>query len=343
MEKLTRLLIISFLLLTIKSNAQFSLISIDTLDKVKTHFDTYLNDTSGILFLTGELHGVSSNPESELIFTKFFVKYKNVKTLLIEGAYTSAFLINKYLQTGDNQFLDLYVSDYPEKYLEYKNYLLSLKAFYDSLKTSSKFTIIGVDIVENDRHPYCHKLFNLLADKEVYNNDLRTEFIAINNKDIFPNNIQSIQKLLSAYKVNVDYSSHIDSICKSYQYWLDNKKNLWKNRDLYLFEKVLSLSSHFKGNIYGHFGYGHIDIREKCMAYYLNRDNHFKDKILPIYPYYYNCQSSFFNLKKSEGFYGIVFKPKLKKLKLPKGIYLTNLKGRDYLLHVDNKEMTELK
>ncbi len=342
-NKLSRHFLLLLILLTLKTNAQLSLINIDTLDRVKTRFDKHLNDTSGILFLTGELHGVSSNQKAEFHFIQFLTQYKNVKTILIEGGYTNSYLLNKYLKTGDTSFLNLYVSDYPSKYLEDKLFFVSLKSVYDNIASNRKFNIIAVDIVENDRQPYCFNLLNLLADKEISNRNLRNEIISLNNKDTFPNNIQSIQRLLTSYKANVDYSSDFDSICRSYQYWLDNKKNLWENRDLYLFEKVLSLSPHFKGNIYGHFGYGHIDIRGKCMAYYLIRDNHFKDKILPIYPYYYNCQSSFFDLKKSEGYYGIVFKPKLKKLKLPKGIYLTNLKGRDYLLHVDNKEMTELK
>jgi hypothetical protein len=338
------LLLISLFVVVKFLKAQCKLIPIDSLQTINFFPNYSANDTSGYLFLTGECHGVSSNPIIESTFLQYLSTNYNVETILLESGYTDSYLINKYLQTDDSVFLNLYVSDYPQKYAECKTSLISIKSYYDRLPADKKFKMISFDIVENDRVPYSKKLFKILLSNEIINNNLKKEMEQIVATDSFPNNMHIIKNILSNYAAKVDYNSCFETIVNSYIYWLANKQSLFKNREVYLYKNILKIRNQFAGNIYGHFGYGHIDLNENTgsMASYLKNEPSFKNKIISIHPYYYNCQSSFFNLGKSEGYNKSYFKHSLKKLALQKGIYITSQKNQFYIIHVGYKEMMEL-
>lgn len=334
---------VALTLCTAKAHAQLSFTRLDTLNDFDLATGQQFNDTLGLLFLTGELHGVASNPISEYYSLKFFVKYHHVKTILLESGFTDSYLLNNFLTSGDSDFLNLYVSDYPSKYYEIRDALLQTRSFYNSLPITNRFRYLGIDMVENDDQPYGFHLLNLLAHKSVNNPQLKSELIQLNLIDSFPKNMETYESLLLKYKPFADYDPALVEIFNSYKKWLSGKKDLFKNRQYYLYQNVITKTSTIKtGNFYGQFGYGHIDLRQKCMAYFINTNRLFQNKVFTIYPFYYNCNSSFFELKKNVGYNRIFFKSKLKKLNLPKGVYVTRHKKTYYTIHIEYKEMQEL-
>jgi hypothetical protein len=323
--------------------AQTSILRIDTIDDFSIAFNPPSHQLKKTLFLTGELHGVSSNPIVEFSSLKYFVLFKQVKYILLEAGFSDSYLLNSYLISGDTAYLDLYVSDYPNKYHETRDATQLTKILYDSLKSSNKFSFVAVDIVENDGQPYAYHLFNLITNKKVYNGRLKTSLLELNHADSFPNHIEKFETIVSQYKPHIDYDSSINEIISSYKYWINNKQNLFKKRDYYLYQNVLQKTKNLNsGNIYGHFGYGHIDVKHKCMTYFLNEDSSFYRNVFSIYPYYKNCSSSFFKLPKVDGFNQMALSLLVNKRKLKEGIYLINYKHKYYHLHIDQKEMTEL-
>lgn len=339
----TTWIIIALSLFKIDLKAQVTFVRIDTLGDFKINFDLPTYDTAGIVFLTGELHGVSSNPMSEFYSLQYFVKYHHTKTILLEAAYTDSYLLNSFLIRGDMDCLELYLSDYPSKYVEIRDALLMTKHFFDSLPNANKFHFLSVDIVENDGQPFGFNLLNLLAEKSVSNSILKSELLKLNSKDSFPNAIEEYESILSKFKPHSDFDSVVLEIFSSYKNWSKTKQNLFKNRQYYLYRNLVDKISKIKsGNFYGQFGYGHIDLNQKCMAYFLNNDPLFRNKVFSIYPFYRDCNSSFYELKNNVGYNRTSFKQLLNKTSLSKGIYIACKNKKYYYLHIGYKEMQEL-
>lgn len=298
------------------------------------------NCKQSCLFLTGEFHGVASNLIVEQVFSKTLVEQNNVRTILIEEPYTNSYLINKFLETGDTSFLNIYVSDYPMKFVEVRNRILHLYETNKQLPPNDKIKVIAFDIWENTDTPFVKRLFTFLVEREVFDTDLKSEITLIVESDSFPKNIKQIKNILSTHSQN-QYSADFDSIIQSYLFWQAYSTNLFndKNRQKYLYENILAKQYLFRGNVYGNFGYGHIDLTQNSTAYFLKRDSSFRYEVKSYYPYYHNCKSlPWVKMPKHEG-YGLI---NFWRVKLPSGVYLTERKGNQYLIHVSQIGMTEL-
>jgi len=322
--------------------AQVTIFRIDTATNWNINFNPDNGNLSRKIYLTGEFHGVSSNPMTEYYSLKYFVQYKGVTNILLEAGYTDSYLINNYLNTGDTLYLDLYTSDYPLKYQEIKTSLRTTKKLFDSLSNEKKFSFISIDIIENESPTYGYKLMDLLVKNKIFNDSLKSAIIKL-NIDSFPNKIDKYESQFLAFKPDQDFDSSILEIIRSYKYWIQNNHLLFKNRQTYLYKRIIEKTKNINtGNFYGQFGYGHIDLKQKCMAYFLDHDPIYQNKVFSIYPYYYNCNSSFFKQKKRTGYNTLKMTRLIKKNKLTSGIYLINRKNTYYNVHIDQKEMTEL-
>jgi hypothetical protein len=296
-----------------------------------------------LLILTGELHGISTNSSVETIFYNELILKHNVRTILIEEPYTNAYLINRYLTTGDTSFLNMYIADYPQKFVDVFERVKSLYKINKTLPENDKIRVISFDIWENIDTPFVIQLFKFLIKNEVSNNKLRSELLVNIETRQFPNNINQIDSLLNFYTSN-DFAPEFDSIIKSYKYSVSNKNNLYKNRQEYLYKNILAKQYLFNGNVYSNMGYGHIDVEKKCTAYFLKMDTTFKYKITPYYPYYYHCKNlPWIKMRNSQGCNSFYFRYKVKKDKLVKGVYITERKGKMYIIHIGSSAQEEIK
>lgn len=319
-------------------NAQHNLVKLDSLCLNSCKSKKYL-------FITGELHGIASNRFVEDIFQRELILKHGVRTILIEEPYTNAYLINKYLSSGDTTFLNMYTSDYPQKFKEVRESIINLYNINMELSERDKIQVFGIDIWENVDSPFVKNLFKLLLKKEVFSDELKKDLTSIIEHPQFPNNIFKIDSVLIKYKFT-DYTNDFSNIIKSYGKWLKNSDTKILTgliRQKYLYDNIVAKKEYFKGNVYTNFGYGHIDIGQKSTAYFLKNDTSFKYKIIVFYPYYYNCTNlPWIPIKKSMGYNKMYLKRIVKKSKVENGVYFHERKGKNYIIHVGQKGMHEL-
>jgi hypothetical protein len=95
------------------------------------------------VFFAGEAHYQRGNSELEIALFKYFHTYGDVRILLIEQGYSYGLLVNWYLQTGDEKYLDKI--SYPGNDSEKQSFFSSLYEFYASLPADEKFIAVGLD------------------------------------------------------------------------------------------------------------------------------------------------------------------------------------------------------
>jgi len=96
-------------------------------------------------FLHGETHTVESIPETRMNFFQYYYKEANVRNLVIEAGYASAYLLNLYLETGDESYVckDFNFFSHPE----YSEFWRELYELNTTLKEPIK--VVGIDDLES--------------------------------------------------------------------------------------------------------------------------------------------------------------------------------------------------
>ncbi len=101
------------------------------------------------IFLTGENHGVKANVELRMKFLKYFKEKIDFKYYLCELPYSTAYFINMYLKTGNEDILkEVYTAlkgtDAWNKddYFHWKE----VYKYNETLSKDRKITIVGIDI-----------------------------------------------------------------------------------------------------------------------------------------------------------------------------------------------------
>lgn len=96
------------------------------------------------VFLMGEVHGVAVNPEMSFTLLNYFYHRANVRHYLIEYGAAEAYLIQRYLDTGDESWLD---DTWSVQMEEYQTFWRKLYRFNQSV--TEKVDVIGLDF-DND-------------------------------------------------------------------------------------------------------------------------------------------------------------------------------------------------
>ncbi|MDF2700291.1 MAG: hypothetical protein K0Q49_1849 [Haloplasmataceae bacterium] len=111
-------------------------------------------------FIASEIHGIKANYKIEYNLFTYLNKNADVHFLLLEISFSSGFLLNEYVQTGNEELLDIVFSFYkgtPFWSLEEYQFFKELYEYNKTLPT--KITLIGIDIEHSiDSYQY---LFNL--------------------------------------------------------------------------------------------------------------------------------------------------------------------------------------
>lgn len=128
-------------------------------------------------FIVSEIHGFQVNTEMKYQFITYLNQVKNLRYILLEISFSSGYLLNEYLQTGDELLLKQVFSFYKGSTfytIEEYQFYQKLYIYNQSLSDNQKLILIGIDIEHS-----------LLSAKTFYN--------LYNNADI--DDINSILKL----------------------------------------------------------------------------------------------------------------------------------------------------
>lgn len=270
---------------------------------------------------TNEVHGADENADVQYKFASYLIDNWDCRYLLLEMGYAEGEIINKYIQTGDEELLKNFLSIWQSKFnnISYIEYLKKLHAKNKGLPQDKKIIIKGVDSIENSEATGMY--IDLLIED---NPDLSKEQIAALNS--FKKQIteciisdvhgwggeENIKNILSAVKeisdtINENNKSYKEALGEnlfSISFILNNIKNSqdfnfttaasvysdkewYETRDKYTYENFKELDEYFKiDKCYMHYGVQHAYQKEingvKFLAAYLAENEKLKNKIYSI-------------------------------------------------------------
>ena len=269
------------------------------------------------IFLTGEAHGVAVNHELDLKFLKYFKDRAGVKYYLAETSYSSAHFINKYLNTGDEKYLEDTYRQLKGTNTWSKNSYNFWKELYDynqTLPNEEKIQVVGVDIEHQKINAYRFFL-DVLPDQEppeeiqekIYN--IKNIYSSIetmgssqilrsseelkrdmeDNKSIYQEYLGEDFIGFNLVNTNLINSARAYSVGQNYVRWNDT-------RDRMMYENFRIIHDQLpEGKYYGQWGSEHIyqskmnDIM--WFAAHLNSEgSEFQNKILSILYQYDECE-----------------------------------------------------
>lgn len=292
-------IIFLLLLLTFtKVKAQDSLSS----KKTDSIFSSAVNSLSeSDFYFVGQAHGNQANAiiENGLLFS--LNKKFNVRYYILEWSQSLAFLLNQYLETGQDSIFN-FIN--PRANF---GFLKTIKSFNDTVKDSKKIKFFGLDFEDRLDWKWTKKAIGIISDEINLptNNSLQSLLNAVINPN--PN---SEEKNLSALK---NYLNQNEKDCRLFlnKYYVDvlliaNAKftlTQKRDKDMYANFKLLYNELETEGErpkFFASFGIGHITPKNNSGLPYrlLNgNDSPARDSVSVIGIQYYNCT---FNVPSSD-------------------------------------------
>ncbi|MGH4121396.1 MAG: hypothetical protein ACREV6_00350 [Clostridium sp.] len=274
------------------------------------------------IFLIGENHNIKDNYKVKIKFLKYFKEKANFKYLLMEESYISSILYNKYLETGNEEFLNKNFIPNKDDYEFWKN----LYAYNLKLNTKDKIKIIGIDISNNKQ--CLEYILEMLANKAL-ESYMKQDVVLLQNylklisnfgnnmnnfsKQELKNKTKELEETIdvmynkiyskeNAYKKllgseYIDFCIILDSLKSlselSYPASTNDYKSVQKIRDLAMYKNFKKLYDYLpKEKYFGQFGLDHAfqkSIEHSYFASYANNEEPLKGKITTIAIFYDQC------------------------------------------------------
>jgi len=118
-------------------------------------FDASLIDTRGKrIFLLGESHGIAINEDLDLALLRYLHRNAGVRVYFSEMSHAQACLLNRYLETGDEDLLDFVFVEFRNTSLwtrEHREFIHKFRAWNTSLDRRDRVRIAGVDVEHQPR------------------------------------------------------------------------------------------------------------------------------------------------------------------------------------------------
>jgi hypothetical protein len=234
------------------------------------------------VFFLGESHGIAKNFEFE--FLKNLKAKTNFKYILAENTYSNTLLLNKYLETGNTDYLKEVLSNAKGTFFYSREELQRWKNIYQlnqTIQPKDRLKVLGIDIEhnvfqslntickiateKNSKKASNNKLYSLIFNCNKKLNSEQEKLKFIGNSEIL------LSEIINDFQKNQKYYQDIfKNDYFTFLYLLENTnsvffcaKNKQKNqcRDEKMFENFQKLVKHYKLEdqvFYGVWGYAHI-------------------------------------------------------------------------------------
>ena len=147
-----------------ENNAQVVTLSMDSNLQSFELMDTVLANHD--FFFAAEQHWKAVNSQLQFRFLQYLHQKAGVKNLLLEGGYSYAYLINKYLKTGDEKLLDKVLQDIPVCPKDQRKLFERIRSYNLELEPQDRIEVHGIDL-EHSPILALQSLSNLLPEKEI--------------------------------------------------------------------------------------------------------------------------------------------------------------------------------
>ena len=269
------------------------------------------------IVFTGEDHALNKDNLFKIKMIKYLKKEMELNYCLDEIPYTSAYFINKYLETGDENILKRVFKNSKGTAFCNKDDYRSYKQLYEfnqTLPENKRIKILGPDI-EHSSKTSLDYIVDIMKDKDLCTTSLKYLMINLKNYDnsnddkvklktSVENLLKDISKNEDIYKKifkeefeNFRYvSNNIQQMCISYL----QPHNKWNIiRDNYIYKNFKYLDSKINdAKYFGQWGGFHIlqetfydEFNKSKIDFFaslLNKDKKYKGKILSIHYGYQN-------------------------------------------------------
>lgn len=254
------------------------------------------------VYFVGQLHNNEANAIiEEALLLSLHTKY-DVQYQLLEYAHSAAFLINRYLQTGDEDLLKFIHAD--AKF----NFIKSIKAYNNNLSAHKQIRFYGVDFENRQNGKYTQKALAIILDqlKPPTSNSL-----ALLLSDIVTAQPTDLEKGLIRLKSYIQENDSISRVLLG-KYYLDvllmanAQFNFSPRRDASMVSNFFRMYDELAKEgrdpkFFASFGIGHINPRNKngiAMKLMLDHQSPVQNNVCVLGVQYFNCLFSKENVHK---------------------------------------------
>lgn len=293
--------------LDIEDNNDFS--SFDMLEPYVNNYQIYL---------AGEQHSVGVNYDLFFKFIKFFKVKANIKYILIEDSYGISYLLNKYIETGNEDILEKVFSYYYGYSVlwtkEIHEFWIKFRKYNNSLTDEDKMIILGIDVA-NAEGSNIDVLNQIIPDKDIpekiklYINNIKS----LNNKiihNVYYDHIKMLREIYNSISLYKDiYQKYWNENFFDFEFLMKgiidslnlNGLTIFTRaikRDEIMYENFLRLYNRFpQGKYFGQTGFFHVVALKSdlinTLAHRLNKQEStpVKNKVLSIIYRYKNSRA----------------------------------------------------
>lgn len=254
------------------------------------------------VYFVGQLHNNEANAIiEEALLLSLHAKY-DVQYALLEYGHSAAFLVNQYLQTGNEEFLKFIHPD--AKF----HFIKKIKAYNDAISTDKRIRFYGIDFENRQQGKYTQKAFAIILDALKLSTSETLTLLLRNIVESQPKDLErSLLRLKSYLKENDSFSRSLLG-----KYYLDvllmanaafhfsPKRDASMVSNFYLLYHELV----FEGKdpkFFASFGTGHINPRNNdgiAMKLMNDPESPVKNNVAVMGVQYFNCLFSKDNVHK---------------------------------------------
>lgn len=290
-----------------------------------------VNDFSGLelineelkdkeIIFTNEEHGAKENSFLNWKFLMYLVKNHGVNYLIIENSYADSQMLNEYLSTGDEKFLQDFFQVWSSKTATKEAFEMykQLYQYNKDVPEEKKVKVIGIDLDYNRLGDidYLKKLLSnvqTLPEEFGYLNEslnkLEETSVNLMNGKSEKENFAAIVEVTTSIEKDIEknkelYEEAFKDKFFDFSHIIKNIKDTtiipkphldlvdyYNKRDKVMYENFKKIYNHLpKGKYYGQFGKQHVFQEEtggiKFLAYHLSKGELFKDKVYSIHSLY---------------------------------------------------------
>jgi hypothetical protein len=261
------------------------------------------------IFLVGETHGNQLNSAIKWKFMAYIKEKTNFKYLLSESSYSDSYYVNRYLETGDEAYLQtIFKFHYGTagNTLEEYQFYTKLYQYNQSFDVKDQIRLVGVDIEHSN--PLAIQFLGEILENVII--DERAHPLLAQFKQAIKTNLSYEQGERLVKELHQDWKNRPESYQqllgerhKDFGIVLQNMINKSKayaskffdsSRDNYISDNFQRFYLEHPGEIlYGQWGMGHIyqgaTDAAKWFGAYLNEIPEFKNNIVSVAIGYLNC------------------------------------------------------
>lgn len=287
--------------------------------------------------LTGESHGVAFNYELEFMMLKFLVEEDWLDYYVPELPYSFCYFLGQYLENGDETILDRLFAPLQGTFTwtaNAKQHWQRVRAFYQSLPTEQRFSVIGIEVEHQARNAawmmqdllpakvppsFLAEEITSLQEQVAAQNDnyLQLYNVATALKNLFISRSEEMRAYLGDNYQQFQIVNQL--VIDTHEARFDDAFST--KREALIYQNLLRDKERFSsGNSYGQWGANHIYQRDiegvSWLAARLDKDQNspLQDRVYSLLYLYHDCQTLLKNPYRQVDFTNLNYVSDFKKL-----------------------------